>query len=214
MKTTQVARQRGLGGVCGWLAAMGVMAAAACVQAAPATETYVLVKTTDFQREPKSEVMSAAEFKELDKTIQNEAKYFQAALSAAQKEWMADEMNKRTAFPSGKISARKIVGMPDRFPNRDKADAALTAMEERQAKKDARELDRTRGAPQKSKEKLKEEQDKEAAVARAVELLQTKLGDLMSGAKTPAAEAGAPKAGGEKKPVAVPDGGKALNKVL
>ena len=161
-------------------------------------EPYVLVKVIDMDRTLANQVMSATDFKELEKTIQNEKKYFPAAVQAAAKAWRDDALNKNTTFPGGRLIPRSIVGSPERFENQEKADAQLGKYEERETKKE-REKVKT-GTAAKSKDEADREKKKESEAARAMELVKAKLTELMAakpGAAAP--EAVAPAGGAEKK---------------
>lgn len=157
-------------------------------------EPYALVKVAEIDRTAAYQVVSATDLKELEKTIQNEKKYFPVALQAAAKAWREDEMNKNVAFPAGRLSPRSIVGSPERFENQEKAEAQQNKYYEREAKKEDREREKNKNKT-KSKDESDKEKKKDAEAARAMELVKAKLTELMAGK----AEAGAPEGGADKK---------------
>jgi hypothetical protein len=175
------------------------VALALLTRLATAGDVYVLVKVADMNRTAQYQVMSAAELKELEKTIQNEKKYFENALRLAAKAWREDEMNKGIVFPAGRLSPRAIVGSPERFENQDKAEAQLNRYYEREAKKEDREREKEKNKGTKSKEESEREKKKEAETMQAADLVKAKVAELMSGKA-----GGAPE--GEKKPDAKVEG--------
>ena len=163
-------------------------------------EPYVLVKVSEIDRTTASQVISATDLKELDKTIQTEKKYFQLALQAAAKAWREDELNKNTAFPAGRLSPRSIVGSPERFESQEKAEAQQAKYYERDAKKEDREREKAKTKVTKTRDDADREKKKESEAARAMELVKAKLSELMAGKPGAGApEAGAPAGGAEKK---------------
>ncbi len=148
-----------------------------------AAESYVLYKVMDIDHRTDMRVVSATEFKEVEKTLQLEKKYFPEAVRNATKEWREDEMNKGSAFPVARLSPRCFVGSPERFPTQEKADEQLNKYYERDAQKDARQKEKARPKALSDKDR-KRDQDG----IRAAKLMREKLEELME-AKTKAAEA-------------------------
>ncbi len=161
-------------------------------------EGYVIVKWQDMLKKATTEMMTESQYKVLEKTIAMEGRYFPQAVQLAAKEWREDELNKGTPFAGSRLTARKIVGTPERFSNQEKAQQKLTAIEDLESKKQfrAREKELANKGQKKSKEELAREYEKEGALSSAAQLVQTKLEELIS-AKTanPAGGGGAAPAG-------------------
>jgi hypothetical protein len=178
------------------LMVIGASSGYAAAPSAAATEAYYIVKVQDMAKASTTKVMSAAEFKELEKTIQQENQYFPQAVAAAAKAWREDDGNKGSAFAGTRVSPRKIVGAPERFSSQAKAQEKLTAMDELESKKADREFAKTKNskAVKKSKEEIARESKKEADTFAAMELIQKKLAEIIAAKAAPAAGAAAPKA--------------------
>lgn len=94
-------------------------------------ESVYIVKITDIRKNDAWEIMTREEVAKLKKDIQDEARVFPAALADAKKDWDADELLKKSAFPGGGLGPRKAT---EQGPlNRDQAEKKKTALEERQA---------------------------------------------------------------------------------
>jgi hypothetical protein len=158
-----------------------------------AGEAYMVVKISEMDRTTDQQVMSATEFKELERVIQLERKLFPDAVRNAAKAWREDEFNKGTAFLGAMVVPRAIVGSPKRFPTQEKAEEQLNKDSELEGKKQARLLDRGGAKARKDERTLKKESD----ISRAAELVKEKLDELVAGKGAPAAPA-APAAGGKK----------------
>lgn len=180
-----------------------------------AGEAYYIVKVQDMAKEVSTSVMSATEFKALEKTIQQEKQCFPAAVTAAAKEWRENEANKGTPFPGGRVMPRQILpGSSERFSSSEKAQEKLTALEALESKKLDREFakQRTNKSAGKTKEEIARESKKEADLIAAQELIQNKLTEIIA-----AKAAGAPAAGakGAEQPAAKPQqGADAVNRAL
>jgi hypothetical protein len=74
----------------------------------PKLASAYLVKITDMVKEDSYEVMSGEEVKALQKAISDEARVFNAAMTAVKKAWGEDELTKGTAFPSAAFNVRKM----------------------------------------------------------------------------------------------------------
>ena len=130
-------------------------------------EPYVLIKVIAMDRTTANQVMSATDFKEFEKTIQTEKKYFQDAVREAAKAWREDAANKNTTFAGGRLIPRSIVGSPERFENQEKAEAQLGKYEERETKKEREKA--KAGMAAKSKDEADREKKKEAEVSSAMD---------------------------------------------
>jgi len=156
-----------------------------------AGDSFEVVRVADMMHEETFQVMSADEFKQLQKQIAVEERNFPKAVAAVAEEWGKDEMNKKTPFPGGRLSARKIVGQPETFADRTKADARVEQYQKREDDKRARELDKPGAKKTKTAaDKLKEgrEADKVLQARRAADLVAAKLAEL-TGGEAPAAGA-------------------------
>lgn len=170
-------------------------------RAVQATEAHVVVKIQDSSKEITTSVMSVPEFKALEKTIQLETQYFPQAIAAAAKEWRENEANKGIPFAGSRVVPRKIVGTPERFTSKEKADAKLMQIEDMESKKADRLAEREfakKKALKKSKEELAREFKKESELAAAQEAVQAKLAEIIAaksgGAPAPDAKGGQPDA--------------------
>lgn len=155
-------------------------------------ESCVLVKVSEMDRTVSTEVVTAAEFKDLEKTLQNEKKYFPAALQLAAKAWKDDQSNKTVPFPQGRIAPRSIVGSPEHFATRAKADEQLNKFQEREVQKENREKDKAaKSKVTKPKEDVDKEKKKADEALRAADLVKAKIAELMAGKPGANPEAGA-----------------------
>ena len=203
---------------------------------ASAAESFSVVRVSDMLHEETYQVVSADELKQLQKQLALEERSFQRALSLVGEEWRKDEAIKTTPFPGGRLAPRKMVGTPESFTDRAKADARAGQLEERESKKHAGDKTTTKthtttkATGTKAGSKDSREADRLLQLRRAADLVAAKLAELTGGAATPAA--GAPgadkkaddkkaddkKAGDKKagdKPAAdKPAAGAALNKAL
>jgi hypothetical protein len=177
-------------------------------------ESYVIVRVTDMLKAETHQVMTTTEFKDLQKTVQNEAKYFMQAEQATQKAWKEDELNKRVPFPGTRLAPRKAE-IKGQFVKKEEAQAKLERLEELEARKADREAELMMALSKKdanqaklAKERQEKEAEKAADAVRAHEILQAKLKEIME--KSVAKPA--PK-DGEAKPTAE-DAQKAVNKAL
>jgi hypothetical protein len=191
-------------------AAIAIASVMSCIGGAGrslAAESYVLIKVADMDHRVDMQVMSATEFKELEKTLQLEKKLFPDVIRNATKAWREDDFNKGTAFPVSRLSPRCIMGSAERFPTREKADEQLNKYYERDAQKDARQREKAKPKALSDKDK-KKEQD----AIRAGKLIKDKLDDLLS-EKAKAATAEEKKVE-DAKPVDKADAMKAAAKAL
>lgn len=181
-------------------AAQPAVVAQPAAAAQPSEVSYV-VKIQDMNRECSYEAMNGDELKTLQKTIQLETRYFQEAVQAAAKQWREDEANKTVPFSGTRLAPRQIVGTPERFENREKADKQLNLYLEREQKKQERELTKKKGkkpAPR-GKGPLTKEQEREANLERAAEMVKARLDEIVAAKSGGAGAAGAqPDAGGAK----------------
>lgn len=186
---------------------------------ASAGETFYVVRVSDMMREQAYQVMGGDEFKQFQKQIALEERNFPKALTMVGDEWRKDEANKTVPFPGGRLSPRKIVGQPEPFDTRDKADKRVDQIQKRED--DKRLRDKT---PKPPADKVKDarEADKVLQARRAADLIAAKLTELAGGdAKTgdkPAADkpaADKPAAPAAAQPAADKKAaGAALNKAL
>ncbi|MEI6562992.1 MAG: hypothetical protein WCO42_01650 [bacterium] len=150
------------------------------IMAHAAGEAAYLVKITGFDRKPEVQVMSAADYKAFEKTIKAEQRYFSEAVSQVAKEWRADELNKGIPFAGNKLVPRAIVGTAEKYISLDRANEALSKIEEQQAKREEREL-KTKKNKTPSKDQLK----KDSELSQAAELVKVKLDDMIAKGTTP-----------------------------
>jgi hypothetical protein len=178
-----------------------IMACAARGSAAEMAEAYYVVKVQDMTKISSHKVVSAKELKELEKEIQTESQCFPKALEESAKAWKADEANKGTAFPGGRVTPRKIVGAPERFSNEEKAKEKLKAIEDAEIKKAERESEKETAkakksnknskANKKTSDEIAKESKRESDTLAANELVQKKLNEIV------AAKSVAPSVGGK-----------------
>ena len=205
----------------GFAAAVALLAAAGT---AMAEEPVFVVKVADMKRSGEYRVLTQAELKALDKDLQAEAKAFQTALNLAAKDWRNDEVYKALPFPGSRLSARKIVGQPERFTKQEEADKKLAFYKDADAKRTAREAQKLKDLEKKDKKaydaqikKEKDQQEKDIPVDKALEMLQTHLDELTG--KPPEMPTVPGQKPDEKKPAADKEkakegAGKALDKGL
>jgi hypothetical protein len=169
-------------------------------------ETFYLAKVTNRSGDTEYQVLSSSELGVIEKEIKDEARYFARAMMNTERAWKADENTKKQTFPRSAIEPRKVQTMQS-FGDRQKADDKLATIQKRQAEAMIEEAEKAKkkgeGNPhqQKDPSALRKEQEREAdrkaREDQARMLFDTKLGELMSGAKeAPAADgaADAPKA--------------------
>ena len=182
-----------------------------------AAEAYYVVTVQDMSKESSTKVMSGTEFKELEKTIQQENQYFRQAVMVAAKEWSENAANKGYTFAGTRVSPRRIVGVPERFSTQAKAQEKLTALEALESKKADREAEReiarskSRKVVKKTNEEIARENKREEESHEAIVLIQAKLTEIIA-AKTATVGVGAGKTPAVKQPeaAAVEAGKKAL----
>ena len=156
-----------------------------------AGDSGYLVKLSGHDRKSEWLTMSEADFKALDKNLKQELKFFPKAVEAAGKEWRADELNKKIAFPGVRLVPRTIVSA-QQFPSLEKAEAQLGKIQDQEARKLQKQAEKEKGRP--PPKPSKEQMEKEENTGRAVDLVKAKLNALMG---RPAEEANLA-AGGEK----------------
>ncbi len=139
-----------------------------------AGDDYYLVKVTGSDRKVETLSMPGTEFKELEKTIKLEQKFFQKAVSQVAKEWRADELNKGIPFPGAKLSPRVIAGS-QKFSSQEKAEEQLSKTEEQEAKRAEREAKKKQ-----HRRKPKDGGAKEKELERAAELVTAKVEELIA----------------------------------
>jgi hypothetical protein len=152
---------------------------------AAAGEPAVVVKIQDMMRASDYQVLSPAEYKDLQKDLQQEEKFFKKAEELATKDWKQDELNKNIPFPTGRVFPRKIVGQPMQCASKQQAEDKLSAIRDADSKKAKREGDKLRDLEQKNpnaakalKEKETAEKEKELVLERAKDLIQKHLEEL------------------------------------
>ncbi len=173
---------------------------------AAAAESFLVVHVSDMTREDSYQVMSGDEFKQFQKHVQLEERFFAKAVAQVSEEWRKDELNKTTPFPAGRLASRKVIGQPESFPSRDKAEARVSQYEERESNKVARERERQKANagktkksnPDADKEKEQREKEKTIQARRAADLVATKIETLIRGESAGADEKDAPKTGEPK----------------
>lgn len=143
-------------------------------------ETFLLVRLSDMTRTDALQVMTPEEFKTLQKQLQQEDRFFPKAVLQAVDEWRKDEMNKSTPFPAGKVVPRKIVGQPEKFATREKAEERIAQYEDRESRKRLRDSEKggKKALSEAEKAKYDKEIDKELLVRRAADAVAAKLSAL------------------------------------
>ena len=176
---------------------LGTCVASACFAegnaGAPAQkETVYVIKVSDFARKNTYEVMTPAEFKDIQQQIAKEAKFFPEALDRAEKEWAKDEELKKKPFPKTAIAQRKATQEGDVYNDRSKAtDKAgrLADKDSQKEREDASKLTtqyaaqrKAAGLDKKTKpEAEKEAEDKLRLMDKARELFVGQLNQLTGG---------------------------------
>ena len=141
-----------------------------------AAEEGYLVKVVGLDRKAEWSALSETDFKNLEKTIKLEQKYFSKAVELAGKEWRADELNKGVNFPGSRLTPRMIM-QKDKHPSLEKASAWLTKIQDQESKK----TDKSGGKKGSSKKgKLSPQETRDAELSQAISLVKTKLDDLVS----------------------------------
>jgi hypothetical protein len=164
-------------------------------------EMFYLAKVTNRSGDTEYQVLSASELGVIEKEIKDESRYHARALMNTERAWKADENTKKQTFPRSAIEQRKIQTMQS-FGDRQKADDKMASIQKRQAEEMIEEAEKAKkkgqGNPHQQKDpaSLRKEQEREAERRSREEqvrmLYETKLGELMSGAKeAPAADAAA-----------------------
>ncbi len=182
-----------------------------------AADSFAVVKVSDMLNEKTSQVMSGDELKQLQKQLALEERYFPKAVAAVADQWRKDEASSKTPaqFPGGRLSPRKIVGQPEPFADRTKADARLEQIQKQEDDKRAKEMDKPGAKKTKTAaDKLKDtrEADKVIQARRAADLVAAKLVELTGGEAPAAGAKGDDKKVDDKKPVDKPAVDKALDK--
>lgn len=159
-------------------------------------EKTLLVKVTDQAEQVTFELMSPADFQELQKRIAAEAKFHSKALAAAEKAWKEDEETKKKSFPKGAITVRKAQPMKE-FTDSSKASDALSneenkeidkakALKEKQEAKEKAAIEKKITTKEKIDKEKRKDDEKESLCNSARSLYETKLQELMA----PAGEGG------------------------
>lgn len=164
-------------------------------------EPYYVVKIAGMDRTSDTEMMSEAEFRELEKTMKLEQKYFPKALALAAKEWAAEEINKGVMFPGSMLKPRTIASSM-KYASSEKAEEKLAKLAGLDPKKkgDAKNDKRRPVAKKPVKKTPKPASKQEEILARAADYVKSKIDTLI--AEAPAA--GAPAA---PAPAAIDAGG-------
>jgi hypothetical protein len=144
-------------------------------------ESVYVVRITDIRKADAWEVMTREDVAKLKKEVQEEARVFPAALAAVKKEWDADELLTKSAFPGGAFAPRKTT---EQGPiEREQAEKKKQSLEERQADaavKAAEEKDKLKRS---NSANVKSEIDREALrqqnIDKALEKLNLKLKELL-----------------------------------
>lgn len=192
-----------------------------------AAEMVCVVEITDFTKKPSFEIMSSAEAKALQKTIEAEKRVFPKALEEVRKEWNASEKPATGAlavkgekppppipFPTGAVGPREIRVRAEAL-DRQKADKRISQLEDNlgNGAHSARKVMTAADKQKQAREALREA-ERSAMAERAAGMLQAKVDELMKmNAAGGAAAAAAPATGdkekaAEPKPAAQPDAGK------
>ncbi|MCX7590964.1 MAG: hypothetical protein N2255_04980 [Kiritimatiellae bacterium] len=156
-------------------------------------ESWVLVKITDHDQSVQYSIVSSEEYKQLQDEIAQESRFFQKALSAAEREWRSNEENKNKVFPRGAISPRKVDSLGT-FTDRKLAEDRLNQLQTRDAERELREKEKEReryrrrnmDAAEIRREEARQrerEQERDILYKTARELFKTKLREAMEEAK-------------------------------
>lgn len=168
----------------GWvmgLVVAGLVAGTAVAEdAAGKSEAYYVVKTSGMDRKAETEVMSETQLREFEKTLKLEQKHFPKAVILAGKEWASEEINKGVVFPGSMLKPRSIVSSM-KYPSIEKAQEKLIKLEGGDVKKTVK--GQRRPAPKKPEKPSKRDE----ILARAADLVKSKIDALIK--ETPAAGA-------------------------
>ena len=202
---------------------MVLAAVLASVSVARAELVYV-VEITDLQKAVSHDIKTAAELKELKKSIEDEARVFPKALEQVKKEWEAaekpapaapgekpapgakpDKPVPPTPFPSGMLAPRKCQEKGS-FTDRDKAQKKMDQLETAAADVIAKEAKKNQGKQPTEAEKSRQAHaaERAAAAAKAVTALQTKIDELLKNPAGAGGAAAAPAPAAAAAPVAAP----------
>lgn len=161
-------------GLSGRLDAAPPVAVPAAQPAAPAEESF-LVKIKGMDGQVSMEVMNTEEKKKIEKDLQLEQRYFSDVVRKVGQEWTADESNKGIPYPGFRLFPRRLI-TSERFPSREKAEKQLSMYEERDSKKSA---PKPAGKNDKAAEK-------EAQLSRAMDLVKSRLDEVIATKTAPA----------------------------
>ena len=172
--------------------------------------SVLLVKIQDHARSTSYEVMTPEEYKTLQKTVADEAKYFKRALEFAEKAWQQDETLKEERFPSTATSPRKVLAIGQPYADRSKAADKMISYTDKERERDSEEqaaldkvysqMRKNEGLDKKGKCRAQIEDEKKAALYKAArEIVIDNLAALIAsgGKMTQPKAASAPSAGGE-----------------
>lgn len=188
----------------------GSLAFAAAEAAGPAKpESYAILKCFDHAKKLSYKLATSSEVKAMNDEIATETKFWDKAMSAAEKAWKADKETAKKSFPKTAISPKKIIVM-ETFTDQDKATGKMNSLDKALA--DSEAADKKRAADQKARmnqqtermlgaraSKAKDDKggtDREAMMDSARELFESKMSELSGGTgsgEAPAAAAGEPK---------------------
>lgn len=156
---------------------LSVLAVGLVAVAAWAGEEGYLVKVVGCDRKTEWQTMSETDFKSLEKIMKLEQKFFPKAVELAGKDWRTDELNKGITFPGSRLACRSIMTAQP-FPSLEKAEAQLNRLQDQEARKLEKQLEKDKKAGVK-KVKTKSQDAKEAETMRAMDLVQAKLMELV-----------------------------------
>lgn len=156
------------------LALAGILAA---TPKALAAEELLVVKISDMTKAADYKIMSGEEFKELEGQIQLEARVFQKAVELVKKEWKADEGNKNSPFPGGRLNPRKAE-VVERAINREKAEKKLESLSGAESKRkfEPKKLSSKMTEAEKKQEEARA--DRERDLQKSADLIKTKIDEL------------------------------------
>lgn len=175
---------------------------------ANAAEKACLVRLMGMDRKAEWQAMNQADFDALQKNLKLEEKFFPKAVEAAGKEWRADELNKKIPFPGSRLAPRKIMTSTE-FESMEKAEAQLSRIQDQEAEKLERQLEREKKSRQ---TKSKSKDSKEGELQMAASAVQAKLNEMVVKAGGTAVEAPAIEAPADVKKDEKPDAKKEVKK--
>mgnify|MGYP001576866686 CR=1 FL=1 len=148
--------------------------------------TFLVVRVSDYAGTDSVQVMTPEEFKALDTTIKEEARFTDKAIAEAEKEWKKDETRKGKSFPKGGIKDRKAEKLGT-FNDREKASKRADSFT-----KDGPDPEKKKAStktPEQVKEEAAKKANREALLAEGRGMFESKLQEVMAASKKEGGEA-------------------------